>query len=38
MKNPKQGDQRKKYYVPFHMFMGVINKQYNLGTTSSLDS
>ena len=34
MKNPKQSDQQKKYYAPFHTFMCNINKQYNFGGTS----
>ena len=34
MKNPKQSDQQKKYYAPFHTFMYNINKQYNFGGTS----
>ena len=34
---PKQGDKQEKYCLPFHPFMCVISKQYNLGKTSSLN-
>ena len=33
----KQGDQREKYCLPFQLLKCIITKEYNLGSTSSLN-